>query len=231
MYIRSWLSPPPLPLDAVYTPFYCEENIYLLAQSFLESNVVISVWEPFVVFISNTTKSVALWNQKAAEVDGLVVWDYHVVLVLRPRPPKIQEDAQEDELIVAPTTWIYDFDSQADLPCQYEEYFSQTFPFGNEFSPKYHSLFRIVPAQVVLEQFASDRSHMLRPATSADESSEYLSPPPPYPVLCGSQAKERRVLTNLMSSFVSMEDSTETFGNVLGLSAFVEWCSGSLTDE
>ncbi|KAJ8457430.1 hypothetical protein ONZ51_g11537 [Trametes cubensis] len=136
--------PPPLPPDSIYTSCYCEENIYLLAQTFTqlsESNATERrgpwPWQIFVVFISNGGKTVrnftlpssepqsvcdvmppaprhqesghcqchtypgggarphleaslapqvALWNQKAARDSdtGVVVWDYHVVLVLLP---------------------------------------------------------------------------------------------------------------------------------------------------
>ena len=47
-------TPPPLPADSVYTSCYCEENVYLLAQTFSR----LSGWDPHAVFISNATKSV-----------------------------------------------------------------------------------------------------------------------------------------------------------------------------
>nr|VWP00499.1 Mitogen-activated protein kinase (EC [Ganoderma boninense] len=85
----SCSPPPPLPPDSVYTSCYCEENIYLLAQNFLaEAHTQTSrglawPWEIYVVFISNRGKTVALWSQKL-RAPQVVVWDYHVVLVLRP---------------------------------------------------------------------------------------------------------------------------------------------------
>jgi len=54
--------PPPLPSDHAYTSCYCEENIYLLAQTFLasyaEENPNTLPWEVYVVFISNNTNTV-----------------------------------------------------------------------------------------------------------------------------------------------------------------------------
>jgi hypothetical protein len=48
-----YLEPPPsVPLDAVYTNCYCEENIYLLAQTFSADPDVAGTWDIFVVFIT-----------------------------------------------------------------------------------------------------------------------------------------------------------------------------------
>lgn len=58
------LKPPPLPSDYVYTSNYCEENIYLLAQSLSNeaethvSHSWPSLWEAYVVFMSNDEKTV-----------------------------------------------------------------------------------------------------------------------------------------------------------------------------
>ena len=99
--------PPALPLDYNYTPYYCEENIYLLAESFHHSNAINGVWEISVVFISNDTKSVVLWNQKQSqEPDQVVIWDYHCILMLRPRRESTTEPA-----------WIFDYDSRLAMPC------------------------------------------------------------------------------------------------------------------
>lgn len=55
--------PPRLPPNAVYTSCYCEENIYLLAQTFVsEANATGRAngwpWEIYVVFVSNGGKTV-----------------------------------------------------------------------------------------------------------------------------------------------------------------------------
>uniref|UniRef100_A0A8H7Y5B1 Protein N-terminal glutamine amidohydrolase n=1 Tax=Psilocybe cubensis TaxID=181762 RepID=A0A8H7Y5B1_PSICU len=78
------MKPPDLPAGSVYTQYYCEENVYLLSQTFLETPVVSDFWEIVVIFISNNNKTVALWYQKAAADDNRpVVWDYHVILALK----------------------------------------------------------------------------------------------------------------------------------------------------
>lgn len=54
-------APPPLPSDALYTSCYCEENVYLLAKSFqqiVEQDKEAFLWDMYVVFISNRSKTV-----------------------------------------------------------------------------------------------------------------------------------------------------------------------------
>ena len=53
------VSYPPVPPQASYTSCYCEENIYLLAASFLEMPDFRESWDLSVVFISNCTKTVS----------------------------------------------------------------------------------------------------------------------------------------------------------------------------
>ncbi|KAK7014987.1 hypothetical protein R3P38DRAFT_2787104 [Favolaschia claudopus] len=84
----------PSPPQTAYTFSYCEENVYLLCAAFL-----LQGYDVLAVFISNEEKTVALWNQK---LDTVVIWDYHVVLLLR---------SQEQHC------WIYDFDTRLSLPC------------------------------------------------------------------------------------------------------------------
>ena len=56
---RDPLSPPPLPQDSVYTSCYCEENIYLLAESFCDgARCVVPDWDVYAVFVSNDQKTV-----------------------------------------------------------------------------------------------------------------------------------------------------------------------------
>jgi len=97
---------------------------------------------------------------------------------------------------------------------------ANTFPYaaGGELAlnETYVSCFRVVPASVFLDNFASDRSHMIKQPdahTSLDGSASptikrtYMSPPPSYPPLCGRKARERGDTHNLMYSFVTMRTS------------------------
>jgi len=53
-------GPPPLPPGAVYTSCYCEENVYLLAETFhgLAAEREDWAWDAHAVFISNAAKTV-----------------------------------------------------------------------------------------------------------------------------------------------------------------------------
>lgn len=55
---------------------------------------------------------VALWSQKRARSpNNPVVWDYHVILVLR---PKINESNPGPHRVA----WVYDFDTKLSNPCR-----------------------------------------------------------------------------------------------------------------
>lgn len=56
------MLPPPLPQQSVYTSHWCEENIYLLAQSFLNTSLIADHWDVFVVFISNNAKMAGIYS-------------------------------------------------------------------------------------------------------------------------------------------------------------------------
>ncbi|KAL1947427.1 hypothetical protein VTO73DRAFT_14388 [Trametes versicolor] len=268
-------SPPPLPPDSVYTSCYCEENIYLLAQAFTQLSDADSwPWQIYVVFISNGGKTVALWSQTTPS--GVVVWDYHVVLVLLPRAPHYPRRGTDG----APTpesdsqdtaerhAWVYDFDTTFPVPCSWIDYIAGTFPYAaararscvderfHRYAPHAlnasarvptalirspslcfpacgtisHSVFRVIPGDVYLDHFASDRSHMITPALATDletqrpsggasegrgrideapeakeEGPRYASPPPGYPPICGAKARAMGIADNLMRSFVAMD--------------------------
>ncbi|RPD59122.1 hypothetical protein L227DRAFT_576350 [Lentinus tigrinus ALCF2SS1-6] len=207
------MSSPPLPLPpaAVYTSCYCEENIYLLAQTFVQAASAPGrakpwAWEIYVVFVSNGRKTVALWSQKV-HAGGVVVWDYHVFLVLRPLPrdrPHTKVQLQDDHKAHAPApppqphlnlasatshgsahsdpspegdqAWVYDFDTTLPVPCPWREYVAGTFPYAfddalaDRIDPQFLSLFRVIPAGVYLDCFASDRSHMIVAVPSTAET-------------------------------------------------------------
>ncbi|KAI1788484.1 N-terminal glutamine amidase-domain-containing protein [Ganoderma leucocontextum] len=217
------LAPAPAPIRSsgrqgkahVYTSCYCEENIYLLVQNFLaEANAQASrglawPWETYVVFISNPGKTVALWSQ-TLRAPNVVVWDYHVVLVLRPaasgpaadhqshnflrrngdtpRPPHVRprvaqapaaqpidlengdprpRDVSVDHVENLNVGWVYDFDTTLAVPCSCRDYVTGTFPYAlndnlkARIDDRFLSLFRVIPADVYVDNFASDRSHMI----------------------------------------------------------------------
>lgn len=63
---------------------------------------------------------VALWNQKlAGTAEKAVIWDYHVVLLLRARRNgQFAELAQAESNV--PQSWIYDFDTLLPKPCHWK---------------------------------------------------------------------------------------------------------------
>ncbi|KAF8894694.1 N-terminal glutamine amidase-domain-containing protein [Infundibulicybe gibba] len=141
------MDPPSLPPGTIYTSHWCEENVYLLCQAFSADAQVSRAWHISAVFISNPSKSVALWSQKLSPEPGhAVVWDYHAILVLRPTNTGAQ-------------SWVYDFDSCLPMPCPFPVYVQHTFSAG--LPGAYQSVFRAVESRAFVDHFASDRSHML----------------------------------------------------------------------
>lgn len=65
---------PCMPDDPPYQPFYCEENIWLLAQ-----DPRCGDGERLVVLITGTEGHVAMWRQKPADGPGEpLLWDYQI---------------------------------------------------------------------------------------------------------------------------------------------------------
>lgn len=140
-----------------YTPFYCEENIWHLAQS----SVFGAEDELHVVFISNEWGRCPLWNQRASLIYGEpVVWDYHVVL-LRTTPTGHHE--------------MWDMDTLRGYPLKVAQWWAATFPHFEQVLPEFLPCFRVIAAEEYVAQLCSDRSHML------DEQGEWRAPPPSWP--------------------------------------------------
>ncbi|KAF9009409.1 N-terminal glutamine amidase-domain-containing protein [Cyathus striatus] len=227
------MIPPDFPAKSVYTHCWCEENVYLLCQKFLADDGIVKSWEPFVLVISNHSKTVALWSQKAAREEDLpVVWDYHVLLVLRARKPSdySSKSVHVTSITIPDKTggdcWVYDFDSRLSMPCPWEDYLSATFPMT--LMPQYQSLFRVISGSTFLDHFASDRSHMLIETAAIESHGEpltqlYHSPPPPYEPLCGKAAAELGVSNNLMDKFVCMSACEDCHGEVFTLDEIVSF--------
>lgn len=70
--------------SALYTPLFCEENVYLLLQSLPPASYL----RAYALFISNPARKSLLFHQRAStrseEYGSYVVWDYHVVAVIVP---------------------------------------------------------------------------------------------------------------------------------------------------
>jgi len=144
--------------DYLYTPLFCEENIWQLIHSVSSGDIAISkLW---FLFITNPSHKVLLLNQQAAALNQPIIWDYHVILLA---------DINHQSV-------IFDFDTRLGFVTSLDEYLKNTFIF---FSKELHEelipYIRKIPAQSYLKYFYSDRSHMINRIAA----SEY----PPWPVI------------------------------------------------
>lgn len=147
---------PALPPRSVcdYAPFWCEENVArLLGRPELAGR------RAWALLVSNPSRTVALLRQRAGNGPrGLVIWDYHVVACVA---------------VAGARPLVLDLDSSLGYPLPAREWAEATIPKDRPESQA--ALFRLVPAELYLRVFSSDRSHMRR----ADGS--WQAPPPPWP--------------------------------------------------
>jgi hypothetical protein len=131
-----------------YQPFFCEENVWhLLRSAELQGPRA-------ALFVTNATRSVAMWGQRAARRDP-VVWDYHVVALLC--EPALVLDLDDRERVDRPlAAWL-----------------AHAFRPGTE--PQFAPRFRLVDGDEFLAVFSSDRSHM------RDARGRARQPFPPWP--------------------------------------------------
>lgn len=119
-----------------YTAFFCEENIWHLAQQ----NAARS---RFVLLFFNAFDTIAVCHQKVFEPDQIGCWDYHVVLF----------DAGEDVIV--------DYDTRLGAPVSARDYLAATFPRQQSLAAEFRAQVRVVPAEEYRQRFSSDRRHML----------------------------------------------------------------------
>lgn len=134
-----------------YQPYYCEENVWWLC-----AEPALAGRARRVAFVSNPGRSVLLAHQRAGGSDGVVVWDYHVVCLVR--------GAEGWE--------VWDLDSTLGLPVPAGAYIDLTFP--PDVPPVLRPRFRIIDADRYRAGLRTDRSHM------RDEAGHFLQPPPPW---------------------------------------------------
>lgn len=126
----------------LYTPLFCEENIWQLARQFIADGTEPDTLQ--VIFISNLQKQVVLFNQRSGADLDHVVWDYHVIL-------RCTDEAGDR---------IYDFDSLLPFPCDCRDYMGATFGLQTELAEPLRATLRLIPATEYLHSFYSDRHHM-----------------------------------------------------------------------
>ncbi|EJU05355.1 hypothetical protein DACRYDRAFT_74557 [Dacryopinax primogenitus] len=212
------MIPPCIPTQLTYTPNFCEENVYCLARYFTRPGLerLQNTWSIYVVFISNEDLCITLLQQKGSKPQegGLIVWDYHCILVLVAKPSESSENQAG--------SWVYDVNSLLDIPVQWYTYVTETFPFRETVPSRYRCKFRVVDAQDFLAWFASDRSHMLIWDDKL-HANRYVSKPPEHLPIIGSAARVAGITNNLMDRFVLMqpvEVQEEQYGRVMDQDTF-----------
>ncbi|KAH7642271.1 hypothetical protein HUG17_5316 [Dermatophagoides farinae] len=179
----------------IYTPFYCEENIWKLCEHIQQKEPEL-LKNCFVVFISNDIEKVLLWAQKIGNPDHNyhVIWDYHVILIY------YNTDDDDDDMAV-----VFDYDTILPFPCSFNDYQNSVLRRYDYINSKYDCKFRIIMAEQYLRTFSSDRSRM------KDSNGKFIQPPPEYP--CIQTSTE----SNNLNDFISMNMQTFCIGQVMDL--------------
>ena len=142
---------------AHYWPYYCEENVWHLAATCEVPGCAI--------FVSNALQQVLLLHQRAGEPPaGMVLWDYHVIWA--------EYDGDACCIRDADSTLA---ESGELIPL--EQYVHETFPELQTAFAEFAPRFRVIPAALFLNTFASDRRHMRA------GNGDWLQKPPPWPCI------------------------------------------------
>ncbi|KAF8562389.1 hypothetical protein P879_10190 [Paragonimus westermani] len=184
--------------DFIYTPNYCEENVYLLLQK-LQADQLSG--EFHVVFVSNSSSSVALFAQSKGdpESDHMIVWDYHVFLIHT----------------AFGSHWVFDFDTVLEFPVSFSVYRKYGLRENALLPDRFRRLYRVISGSLFLEHFASDRRHMRRP------NGDWIAPPPVYDCLRGAAAKDAHTLPHFLDMTLAADGSDcSCYGTVLNESLF-----------
>lgn len=140
-----------------YQPFWCEENVWHLAQGGL-----VDAEERWVWIVSGPSGRVACWQQRAAKEGEALLWDYHVVLAAR-----------------AADWQVWDLDTRLGAPVPAQQWLRETFPVPQLVPARFQPRFMPVEAERYVAGFDSDRAHM------KIGRGEFLKPPPPWAPIRG----------------------------------------------
>ncbi|KAK9451905.1 N-terminal glutamine amidase-domain-containing protein [Limtongia smithiae] len=225
-------------MEFPYAASYCEENVCQAVLHCLREHQSPEE-ELSVVFISSLTRAVPLWCQRSStRSDGLVIWDYHVILVRS----SAGSSAVLDLDTTVDNTSISNNSKEGYRKAKFlafNEYAEATFQPSTALQPEYARLFRVIPAADFVACFASDRSHMmiLAPTNSDDDSAateryptKYLVPVPSWDCIIGSRAGAAGVSMNLpiyIDMTTAPGESTDladglAYGEVLDETAFLD---------
>ena len=181
--------------ECTYTRFYCEENVWHLADHVRRKNPAL-LQHCYAVFISNDERLTPLWkqtkpdnNKGGEDDDGFVLWDYHVIFVYR-APEGLE---------------VFDLDNDLPFPCPMARYAREALHPETDFKPEFRRKFRVVPALEFVTTFASDRSHMRL------EDGGWMKAPPAYPAIKTQKS------SNNLDTFLVMNLKSASFGRLLDL--------------
>lgn len=168
----------------------------------------------YVVFISNEQRCCPMLGQRASKNSKeACFWDYHVIFIQSVRECVKVSGKINGNLTDASVkkhcqkTTVFDVDSRLPYACELEAYLEATFSslkFRTECDrDKYAPLFRVIPADIYLENFYSDRMHMFNSGTG-----QWNAPPPTYDCIMNHKTNptERNKEGNLsnLAEYVSM---------------------------
>ncbi|KAK9366583.1 N-terminal glutamine amidase-domain-containing protein [Lipomyces kononenkoae] len=196
-------------MELPYWSCYCEENIHKACE-ILQSDLkaVTSHILLYAVFVSSPTRAVPLFCQRSSHRDdGLVIWDYHVILI------KVVDD---DSYVLDFDTTILANNEQLNVRdgCRkvdfipFAEYADLTFHHSWSLPADLRRYFRVISSKDYLSTFASDRSHMLVVDDSGGGRSKYGKAPPPWPQICGSKAYVAGIFMNIDNYIEMMREDT-----------------------
>ena len=215
-------------------PYYCEENVWRLTYRKKHTGDCQEAERLWVVFISNTLKSVPMFHQRASpDPNQSVCWDYHVIsLAQQGGVGGIRGDPNNNSNSTPGNVWVYDMDSSLPYPCSLYDYLRFSFPY--DWPPPLGPLFRVVDADLYLQYFSSDRMHMYN-----QKLQNWKAPPPTYASIqaggCHSHSNldqylnfvDRPVFTELVpmddtGTGAASSTASRAFGTIWSLSQFRE---------
>lgn len=208
-------------------PCYCEENVWRLAYRRIFGPPTVSkspIVNPdkeneqyYVVFVSNDERCCPMLNQRASKrPDEPCFWDYHVILIHCSKQNDITKGTKGKKSSVnAVFAQVLDMDTRLSYPCTLNEYLNGTFKIdfvdgkaSRKFSPK----FRVVRAEMFLQNFYSDRMHMF-------QNGKWSSPPPTYDCILTDLRKMKLSKDGSMSNlndYISMSGGKGKESSVMG---------------
>ncbi|KAK9465261.1 N-terminal glutamine amidase-domain-containing protein [Lipomyces arxii] len=204
-----------------YAFCYCEENVYKACERYKNKEI-------YAVFISSPKRKLPLWAQRLAkQANKPVIWDYHVILIEKRdgRSFVIDFDTNTIESCHERDT----DDVRAVYPILFKDYVNATIhPEINLGSVDFERRFRVIPASLYLDHFASDRSHMLKQdfldsasGLAEHKPDHYHMPPPKWPAICGPESAKRCISMNL-DDYINMTPGEHgDKGDVYGQASFI----------